>query len=211
MYFSDQIPESLLRSQLQELEKIYLNADSETARFQAESGLGCPFGCGKCCEGFVPDILPLEAELVALELITGNYPFAMQIIRDGIDSQLFPGGRRGCPFYKQDSVYHCTVYRSRPLICRLFAFSSIHGKNGEKVFSPCREMDVLKKPEPSESPLMSDFASRLLAINPEDAKRRGSMDEQMQEALMRVMFIYKMGKNPDDDGPDIFPTMPKAG
>lgn len=50
-----------------------------------------------------------------------------------------------CPLYKREGDFHCTVYASRPLVCRVFGFSADRDKWGRLRYAPCRFMEVATK------------------------------------------------------------------
>ena len=123
------LPPSLLAERLESLAYLYKRADSAVAAFVAASGVSCPFGCGSCCEGFVPDILPVEAAYLAAYLAASDRPRAYEAAAGRLGARSYPDGRQGCPLYRTDTPYHCGVYEARPLICRMFAFSRITSYN----------------------------------------------------------------------------------
>ncbi len=155
--------------------------------------LFCPPGCGTCCHGFMPDVLPVEADYIAFFLlINQNNPGSGQ---EGHFSLLSP-----CPFYAADRPgANCRIYEARPLICRLFGFSGTKTKNGELVYRLCRHMPTprgLPGRSPTQEalqgaigalpPLMSDFAIEILAIDPSKASERKSLSEALPSALARI-------------------------
>jgi Fe-S-cluster containining protein len=152
MVIPDIIPHSLLRDRLVSLAELYQRADEAVAAFCAGSGLACPHGCGTCCEGFVPDVMPLEAAAVAAYLaekdkaaawsLAGNSPEASGAPDLAVRGQSSADRGQSCPLYAADTPWHCSVYEARPLVCRLFAFSAVRDKRGQSSFSLCRLMPV---------------------------------------------------------------------
>ncbi|MDX9958549.1 MAG: YkgJ family cysteine cluster protein [Spirochaetia bacterium] len=150
MVISDILPPSLLRDRLQALAELYRRADEAVTAFCSGSGLACPHGCGTCCEGFVPDVMPLEAAAVAVFLAEKDKAAAWSLAGNNLEASGAPelAGRgqnsvdrvQGCPLYVADSPWHCSVYEARPLVCRLFAFSAVRDKRGQSSFSLCRLM-----------------------------------------------------------------------
>lgn len=219
----DPLPPSVLRDRLAALEGVYARADAAVDAFARASGLGCPFGCGTCCEGFVPDILPLEAEYVALQLVRIDRDEAYRLAAQGLSVQEHGGGRTGCPLYRADTPYHCGVYENRPLICRMFAFSAVRDKRGRADYSLCRLMPAPEGKARSgtgegfeaafgaQPPVMADFGSELASIDPSSAGERGPIHELLGRALMKVLFLVGMGGNPEDNGPPVSPPVPRAG
>ncbi|MBN2874290.1 MAG: YkgJ family cysteine cluster protein [Spirochaetales bacterium] len=217
------LPPSLLAERLESLAYLYHRADAAVAAFTEASGISCPFGCGSCCEGFVPDILPLEASYVAVYLAAADPGRAYSLVANGLEPRVYEDGRVGCPLYADDTPYHCTVYEARPLICRMFAFSAVRDKRGVPVFSACKLATSgsgvrsatgteLLDSFGVEPPLMADMGTELASIDPDSAGERKALPEALLEALSRVLFLVGMR---DDDplggGPTIRPTMPRAG
>lgn len=216
------LPESLLRERLEELAALYARADAAVEAFCEGSGLSCAFGCGSCCEGFVPDILPVEVALVAAQLVAKNSALAYALASGQLGATSHPGGRSGCPLYAADTPYHCTVYPARPLICRMFAFSAVRNKRGEPAYSLCSRMaDSPKAPGlrsveadsavrfGAEPPVMADFGASLVAIDPASSSERKPLPEALAEALAKVLFLAGT-RQPGQDDPDSTPTIPRA-
>jgi len=42
--------------------------------------------------------------------------------------------------------FHCTVYETRPLVCRVFGFAGDRDKWGHLRFAPCRHMVIEREP-----------------------------------------------------------------
>lgn len=217
------LPPSLLSERLESLAYLYRRADNAISTFAERSGVSCPFGCGSCCEGFVPDILPLEAAYLAAFLSVADRDRAFSILANGLEARERADGRVGCPLYRDDNPYHCGVYEARPLICRMFAFSAVRDKQGEASFSVCRlglsgsgarsaKGSGLVEAFGLEPPVMSDLGSELASIEPESAGDRKPLPQALSLALSRVMFLVGMrADQPHDSGPDMSPPVPHAG
>jgi len=217
------LPGSLLAERLSALAGIYARSDAAVAEFVAISGVSCAFGCGSCCEGFVPDILPIEAAYLATFLAGTDSDRAFRLAASGLEARRRDDGRVGCPLYADDTPYHCTVYEARPLICRMFAFSAMRDKFGEPTFSVCSKGTSAKGGRSASGaalrevfgampPVMSDMGSDLASIEPEAAGNRKPLPEALMEALSRVLFLMAMKRDhPLDDGPDLGPSLSDAG
>jgi len=216
------LPPSLLAERLESLAYLYARSDAAVDAFVRASGVSCPFGCGTCCEGFVPDILPLEASYIAAFLALKDRPRAYELAGSGLSARRREDGRVGCPLYAEGTPYHCTVYEARPLICRMFAFSAVRDKRGEPSFSVCRlglsrgglrsaSGAALAEGFGASPPTMADFGSELAALEPDAAVDRRALPEALALALPRVLFLVGMGgSDPDSNGPNLSPPMPKA-
>lgn len=222
------LPEGLrfgvLFDRLTSVHSIYIRAEEALASFRARNGLACPAGCGTCCEGFIPDILPLEASYLAAWLVRNRPERALGIAESG----RLPERSRSCPLYDPDNPdAHCTVYPGRPLICRLFAFSGVRLKNGLPSFSLCRGMPDLPPPRSGTRtwggteletlfgtpPLMSDFGSELEGIAPGDGALREPLTTALPPAVRQVLFLAGLGgkDDPGTDGNDpVLPPLPRA-
>jgi len=120
-----------LKEQLEEKQKLFCK----------EFNMTCPRGCGSCCVHFMPDMTPMEADDMALGIIAmGREEEAFAKI------EAYKDGDK-CFFYDPDSEYHCTVYRWRPLVCRLFGASASEDKEGRPAFRRCKWNP--SSPEPS--------------------------------------------------------------
>lgn len=217
------LPPSLLAERLESLAYLYTRADAAVESFARLSGVSCPFGCGSCCEGFVPDILPLEAAYLATFIALKDRQKAYELAAKGLAPRRRDDGRIGCPLYADDTPYHCTVYEARPLICRMFAFSAVRDKRGEPAFSVCRlglsrsglrsaSGAALEEGFGAVPPTMADLGSELAAIDPDSAVDRRALPEALALALPRVLFLVGMrGDGPNSDGPNMSPTLPQAG
>lgn len=221
MVISDILPPSLLRDRLLSLADLYRRADEAVTAFCTGSGLACPHGCGTCCEGFVPDIMPLEAAMVAV-FLAGKDKAATW-------SPAGPGRGQSCPLYAADTPWHCTVYEARPLVCRLFAFSAVRDKRGQSSFALCRLMPAapglavrsasgssIIESFGAEPPYMADFGNEILALDPNSNGDRAPLPEALSDAMSQVLFLAGMKAMGihiyhRDDDPDLRPPLPRAG
>lgn len=177
--------------------------------------LACPPGCGSCCHGFMPDVLPVEAEYIAYYMLRSSSNSATSSSASSPSPALSapetwlslkqPDNPSPCPFHDPSSPgANCRVYPARPLICRLFGYASTRAKSGETTFRLCRHMPTpaglpgrtlsareLEIDIGAAPPLMSDFAMELLAIDPSSASERKPLSEAMPPALARVGAILR--------------------
>lgn len=202
---------SSLEGGLRALHELYAEVDAATAAFQAQANafleasdkprLGCPEGCGSCCERFIPDIHRVEAEYAALWIIANDEGLGELASRD-------QGG--ACPFYARDRPEaHCGIYGGRPLICRLFGYSAVGGKEGDRAYSLCWRMpsplgsDARSWEGPAlgaalgaEPPLMADFGLRLYAISAPEEGNKPLMGEALGLALGRLRLLLSLSGRP---------------
>ena len=173
----------------------------------ADRGFGCPHGCGLCCQGYLPDCLPVEAEYLAHYLLSEKPAVAAAMLEPGGGA---PPTR--CPLYDPASPFHCSVYAARPLVCRVFGFAGTQTRDGGWAFRLCRHMpapiawgEVREVTHSSglDAPLlMSDAASRAQGLRPADAGRRAPLPEALREALQRLLLRRALagGGNGSDGG-----------
>lgn len=216
MHFIQTLPDCLLKQRLQTLSEIYDEANQAVRNFSDDSGLNCSFGCGSCCEDFIPDILPVEAAMVAVYLATSQPQRAYQLAALPLEPQLFSSNRKGCPLYSQDNPYHCSVYEARPLICRMFPFASSRNKHGKLHFSPCSVMPLTGTRSRQEewatsAPSMSDFGYKILTIDPDRGNQRKALHELLPGSLAEVLFLIGLNPSRDPDSTDPgFTPLPRA-
>ena len=207
------------------LGRIYDRAEERMAAFAAKSRIACPAGCGRCCEPFVPDMLPLEAAWMASWLIHHEPSRAWELATAGFSLEERGSGR--CPFYAVAGSYHCGIYGGRALVCRLFGFSGGRAKDGQETFALCKHMLGLAGSERrswkgaeltrdlrAAPPLMSDFAAELVAIRPSESRERRLIIDALPDALKRVYFLIGFGPrvpSEDPDGTEPENPLPAAG
>lgn len=178
---------------------VYARAKSAMARFRAAADLGCLEGCGECCKGFEPDIRPAEAAYLAAWLQGPGAVTLPMLDRDD--------GSGTCPFFDDRDPRHCRVYPARFLICRLFGYCALRGKDGELDFSLCFAIAAagrfprkrwnagqLEEAFGELPPLMADFGNQAAAIEPEGIGRPEPVRAAMAAALAKVGLAMSMGR-----------------
>lgn len=215
--------DTTLARRMDALDVIYARIEREQAEFRrsaAERGkaVACPPRCGNCCVHFVPDAMPIEADRLALFLLTER-PAAIDrffALRDDARAR-----DSACPFWDESKPgENCGVYPGRPLVCRLFGFCSTRNKTGEPAFALCHGMRAVPG-EPSRRfagaarmaelfgavpPPMADFSGEIVALDPSEAGLRSSILDALPSALARVALVLKLGAEetlPDDDRPNV--------
>jgi len=165
--------------------------------------LSCPPACGRCCHGFMPDVLPVEADYIAYFLLSTEEETACGIGQSPLLAVSAGDSPSPCPFYAPDRPgSNCRVYEARPLICRLFGFSGTKTKNGTIAYRICRHMptplgltertlsqEALMRTINALPPLMSDFAMEMLTIDPSKASERKPLSEALPPALAQIAAI----------------------
>lgn len=207
---------SSIAGPLAALEELYTEADAACAVFldqaRARWGaggdfrFGCPPGCGSCCERFMPDILPIEADYAALWILRKRPELA----------SVEPRSDAPCPYYDRERPEaHCRIYGGRPLICRLFGYSAMADKEGALEYSLCWRMPAASPPGDdgkaprswrgpdigqafgASPPLMADFGFRLqgLAVA---AAGPALIGDAIRESLERMRFLLHLAASGTD-------------
>lgn len=162
--------------------------------------IACPPTCGSCCHGFMPDVLPVEADYIAYFILSTSADPSTQSTPESCVSLRHPNNPSPCPFHDPSQPgANCRIYTARPLICRLFGYSSTRTKSGGRTFRLCRHIPTpeglssrqlsdwdLEAKLGTEPPFMSDFAMELLAIDPSSASQRCPLSEAMPLSLARI-------------------------
>jgi Fe-S-cluster containining protein len=195
------------------IEEAYQRIAAEQKIWYDQTKFLCPDACGKCCQGFEPDLMEAEALYMAAWLLENQHEIAMNIA-DGI----FPydNGDKTCPLFNPDSPYHCSIYGGRAFICRLFGASSFHLRDGEKVWRPCRfypdqllaeHKPPLAKRQYSEAetkevigavpPLMSDLTEELAASS--KGEKTLLVRDVLPAMIKRILWIIDMNDNGNDN------------
>ena len=125
----------------------YSGLDGRIKRFQQDiheetgQALSCKTGCGKCCLSAEVESTPYECIPMARALIDSGGSLAEDVLAKLEDTQLEPQ----CLFYMRQSsddlgLGRCTMYATRPLICRLFGFAAVRSKQGRQGVTLCTVM-----------------------------------------------------------------------
>ncbi len=162
-----------------EVRSIYEDIDRQIAEFTRDTGFHCPDGCGRCCDTMVVEATILECFPVAYQLFLEN---RADIVMDDIERRL-AADNPVCIFYNPDPRLpgngRCSMYSTRPLVCRLFGFSSRRTRTDDKGFIYCKfqnaaddrvmrnRVDNFIKEE-RELPVMQDVFMRISSIKPSD-------------------------------------------
>lgn len=203
-------------NRIAQLAEIYRSIEQEQRAFIESSfacgkPLRCPAHCGSCCHGFMPDVLPVEADAIAWFLLTQAEPL---IERCNSPSAGNTGRNPSpCPFHDPNRPgANCLIYPVRPLVCRLFGFAAVLDKEGKPSFSLCRHMPLPaglhKRNFAGDSiehtfgalppPIMSKMAMAVLALDPHHSGHRSSLSEALPGALARVGMVLRFSLSPDE-------------
>ena len=185
-----------LLDRLKRIRKVYEKLEKKQQKFASTFNITCKDGCGTCCEHFNPNITEVEAEFLAYGLIVEGRD---QEIYDAL--QVFDDNAEYCPLYNKYDIYkHCTVYKWRPLVCRLFGYAASLDKDGNPVYRTCKYNDrncdvsteVLKKNK-SSLVIMKDYGMMIEEI---DSKKNRSnlLKEELLRAIDKVNYMIELEK-----------------
>ncbi len=187
---------SYLYRTAKKVEKVFADLDKQISAFQAQSGLHCAATCNHCC-------MKKDLETSVLEFL----PLAVYLYENNLHEQFLDELAKGHEFcvcltqLKVDGqMTGCTQYPHRGLICRLFGFSGLIGKTGEKKIYTCK----IIKEEQSERfiqaskrineklkiPMASDFQIRMDQIDPAMANDVNHINVSIEKALNKVAYSF---------------------
>lgn len=179
---------------------LYAELDQQVARFQLETGLRCPIGCGQCCLGTtlhttIVEMLPAAWEILRQEA----QDYWLGRIEDP------PFGPR-CVLYQtkspENTPGHCGFYTWRPAVCRLFGFAAVSTRDGNQVLAACK---TLKDADPASvasaislsacAPSFSNVNTRVCAIDPSSGSRLMPINSALRQAIHRMGLYRQMARN----------------
>lgn len=194
-----------LGKRINSLNDMFEDLERKQAVFCSSFNVHCKAGCGSCCTCFVPDLSRSEAEYLAFGLSCEGWVQEGIELLDNLDED-----PKGCPFYKSDTPFHCSVYRWRPLVCRLFGASASKDKNGRAVFRHCKwnrvaeEVSTFELESKRENVVfMGDFGTQLENIDINDSEAQ-TLPLALKKALFEVDMTLRLvhQQNGSDSDPD---------
>lgn len=112
--------------------QLYSEVDAATGALAAHTGLRCPDGCARCCQS--PHIHASVADMM---------PIAEATLEAGAADALWDraGAAEDAPCIllepRGPGLGACSVYDLRPMVCRLFGFAAVRGRDGLPELSVC--------------------------------------------------------------------------
>jgi len=156
------------------VEAVFQELDASIARFQSETGWNCREGCGDCCNSPEVEVSVLEALPHALLLWqSSKADFYHTLLTEKLGSP--------CAFYvsrpEDRSMGRCSIYGTRPMLCRMFGFTAQTDKAGGPRLAACHwqkmrapelllEIDNALKQGTLEAPLFGYWEQRLSELDP---------------------------------------------
>ncbi len=168
--------------------------DAAITAFQDATGLGCPTGCGHCCQTQTPyvsvaDMAPIAADAVARGDGEALYDRAVAADDAGSPCAVFEPGRL---------PGGCTAYELRPMLCRLFGFAAVKDKHGHQRLALCR---VHGRELPADSaratafvddggavPIFAEWQAETDALDPEGSREQLPINRALARALERELL-----------------------
>jgi Fe-S-cluster containining protein len=180
---------------LSRMSDLHADIERDVAVFQVKSGLRCPAGCGQCC-------LAAEVQVTVLEML----PMARQMFHDGTAAscleRLTAHTDAGtCAMYQprltNGAVGHCSYYRWRPVLCRLFGFAAVRGRKGALSLAVCRH---IRQNDPQsaeaamalaeEAPCFPDYSVRIYGLDPALGNLLAPINIALRHAIQRLGLSF---------------------
>ena len=222
----NELCDTQIYSIVKQVESVYQKIQIAQSEWYEKTQFYCPEGCGECCRNFEPDLLECEATFMAVWLLQNQKETAYKVMEGE-----FPFMNNiGCPFWNENSSYHCSIYEGRGFICRLFGASGFHSKEGYTVWRPCKfyPADLLSKQKVplrhrqysqeemkllfgGTPPVMSDLMQQAVEIQPDQTETK-LLREILPTVLKRINWILQLNKlsNDDNNGDNGNDTTPLA-
>jgi len=178
---------------LMRIKACYGKLERRQKEFCACFNIHCTENCGSCCEHFSPDVTAIEADFLAYGLIKeGKEDIVLELVKSKPDAE------EHCPLYIKNSVHHCSVYKWRPLICRLFGAAASKNKNGEPTFRKCKWNELGHDITPEEFAahkkavvLMGDFGEMLENIDPDNSETE-LLTVALPKAVAKIQYMLEL-------------------
>lgn len=178
---------------------LYADLDQALARLRLATGLRCAEGCGACCLRPTQEIQATVYEML---------PLAFTLLSEGLGGEtlekaLSAGAQGRCVLFEARDetagLGRCGRYGFRPLVCRLFGFAALRGKDGrpaltlsarQKAADPktaAAAVRAVREGAPGvEAPDYAHWAERLRALDPALAEKTYPLNLALAEALARA-------------------------
>lgn len=187
----------ILYRKVQAVEKLFRQLEKDVATFQQATTMKCKSACGLCC--MKPDIAASPLEFL---------PLAYHLHKNGkaneMYEQLKESDQKICmnlnAFLSEQAGGFCSNYAHRGLICRLFGFSAMIGKNHKRQLVTCKTIKT-EMPESfaraeahiasnRSTPVISNYYYQLKSIDQDMGNSMLPINQAMLEALKIVLSYY---------------------
>lgn len=189
---------------LRELKELYSELDSKISDVKRITGLRCIENCRTCCETPFENIEVSIFELLPLSIELWKIKKAEEVLTkiEDIDNNK-------CVLYVNDQNAlkegGCSFYSYRPLICRLFGYSAVINRNGNRELTICKLIknsrnDLIQEVRDkirseNDLPVYSEYTQRLMGINPYLGHNRFPINLALKKAIefvgLKLMLLKK--------------------
>lgn len=188
-----------LRELARLVEAVFDDLEKSFGSYQSQLGLHCKPGCGACCNN--PNIEATVLEMLPLALQLYDQGKAEQVLEE---LELYSGF--ACYHYKRSSLDglmgSCTVYKQRPVICRIFGAAGDRDKHGNHRLSVCKVIKEIHATEYQQAlqnlalqppPRMTDGKQRVRQLDFSLSREDMPINQALKAALQRVLFQSSFG------------------
>jgi Fe-S-cluster containining protein len=188
-----------LRELARLVEAVFDDLEKSFGSYQSRLGLQCKPGCGACCNN--PNIEATVLEMLPLALQLYDQGKAEQVLEE---LELYSGF--ACYHYKRSSLDglmgSCTVYKQRPVICRIFGAAGDRDKHGNHRLSVCKVIKEIHATEYQQAlknlalqppPRMTDAKQRVRQLDFYLSWEDMPINQALKQALQRVLFQSSFG------------------
>lgn len=189
-----------IEDKVTEVTKLFYILDADVHRFRKESGLKCLRSCSRCCNP--------RAHAALLEFLPLAYwLYKKNLAHDWLIKLSETGDDTNCPLLRfttnRGNAGRCAAYKFRPLVCRLFGFSSILDKNRQSILVTCRVIKTLCRENylktvrsldtSIRAPIMKNYYMMIYSIDPVAARTQYPLKTALRMALEMVLayFTYR--------------------
>ncbi|WP_420577931.1 YkgJ family cysteine cluster protein [Ekhidna sp.] len=182
---------------VQAVERLYHNLEKDVATFQKATDLKCKSGCGMCC--LKPDIAasPLEFLPLAYHLFKNGQALEWLEKAEKSNSKICINLNS---LIAEENGGFCNLYTQRGLICRLFGFSAMLGKDRKPQLVTCKTIkeifpEAVDKAnqhikERKFTPVISHYYQQLRSIDAELGQNSLPINKAIAQAIRTVLAYY---------------------
>ncbi|MFN3533961.1 MAG: YkgJ family cysteine cluster protein [Desulfatiglandales bacterium] len=176
-----------------QVEDIFAQLEDHIDRLRSV-GLFCKEGCFDCCMGKSVEATALEFLPMAVFLFDSGELLSWEKKAQEADPEA------PCVILRPGSENPCSCYEKRGLVCRLFGFSFLIGKDGRPQLWACSYLKDRFRLVPKGvrenlfSPVVTHYSLRLIGIDPELGSKYYPINTAIHKALQMVGFLLSLKK-----------------
>ena len=174
--------------------------DFKINKLITETGLNCLPTCRKCCTTPSKNIEVSIFEMLPLSIRLWQFGEAERWLEKVYSAD----ENQSCILLERDISIKpeggCRFYSYRPLLCRMFGFSSKRDKNGELSFSSCKLVKNINPQietavnqyimEGKDIPVYSEFSQILAGLNPYLTEKKYTINIAFKKALEYIGYRW---------------------